>query len=34
MILVATGWSWRELMETPVDIVAAVSRVLAERGSK
>lgn len=31
MILVATGWSYAELQETPVEIVAAVARLIAER---
>jgi hypothetical protein len=31
LILVATGWSYAELMETPAEVVDAVARLLAER---
>lgn len=34
MMLVATGWSYADLLTTPADIVAAVARVLAERNAK
>ena len=32
MILVATGWTYAELMATPTEIVGAVARVLADQG--
>lgn len=33
MILIATGWSYPDLLATPADIVAAVVRLIAERGN-
>lgn len=33
MMLVATGWSYADLMTTPADVVAAVARLLAERAA-
>jgi hypothetical protein len=31
MMLVATGWTYADLMATPVDVVVAVAHALAER---
>lgn len=34
MILLATGWSYRDLMMTPPEVVVEVARLLAERGER